>query len=85
MRWNAAIVEMDRSINYLYHMGIEMFCNFVKIHSWLHFLEPIYGDETKMRRVNLVVEIFVLFFLSLLLLHNNLYLLTKKTIHFIKF
>jgi hypothetical protein len=33
-------------------MGIEMFCNFVEesIHE-ATFLEPIYGDETKMKEL----------------------------------
>ena len=56
MRWNAAIVEMDRYFKtpVLYrNMGIEMFCNFVEesIHE-ASFLEPIYGDETKMKSYN---------------------------------
>jgi hypothetical protein len=55
MRWNAAIVEMDRYYKtpILYrNMGIE-FCNFVEesIHE-ATFLEPIYGDETKMKSYN---------------------------------
>ncbi len=52
MRWNAAIVEMDRYFKtpVLYrNMGIEMFCNFVEDSiKEASFLEPIYGDETKM-------------------------------------
>jgi hypothetical protein len=56
MRWNAAIVEMDRYYKtpILYrNMGIEMFCNFVEesIHE-ATFLEPIYGDETRMKSYN---------------------------------
>ncbi|WP_339918318.1 hypothetical protein [Yeosuana marina] len=56
MRWNAAIVEMDRYYKtpILYrNMGIEMFCNFVEdsIHE-AAFLEPIYGDETKTNSYN---------------------------------
>jgi uncharacterized protein len=56
MRWNAAVVEMDRYYKtpILYrNMGIEMFCNFVEesIHE-ASFLEPIYGDETKMKSYN---------------------------------
>ena len=51
MRWNAAIVEMDRYYKtpILYrNMGIEMFCNFVEDSiKEASFLEPIYGDETK--------------------------------------
>ena len=51
MRWNAAIVEMDRYYKtpILYrNMGIEMFCNFVEDSiKDADFLVPIYGDETK--------------------------------------
>ena len=51
MRWNAAIVEMDRYYKtpILYrNMGIEMFCNFVEDSiKDATFLEPIYGDETR--------------------------------------
>ncbi|MBD0851167.1 hypothetical protein [Maribacter arenosus] len=51
MRWNAAIVEMDRYYRtpILYrNMGIEMFCNFVEDSiKDATFLEPIYGDENK--------------------------------------
>lgn len=51
MRWNAAIVEMDRYYKtpILYrNMGIEMFCNFVEDSiKEASFLEPIYGNETK--------------------------------------
>lgn len=51
MRWNAAVVEMDRYYKtpILYrNMGIEMFCDFVddSIRE-ASFLQPIYGDETK--------------------------------------
>ncbi len=50
MRWNAAIVEMDRYYKtpVLYrNMGIEMFCNFVDDSiKDATFLEPLYGDET---------------------------------------
>lgn len=50
MRWNAAMVEMDRYFRtpILYrNMGIEMFCNFVEDSiKDATFLEPIYGDET---------------------------------------
>lgn len=50
MRWNAAIVEMERYYNtpVLYrNMGIEMFCNFVEDSvKDAAFLEPLYGDET---------------------------------------
>ncbi|RTY69487.1 hypothetical protein EKL98_08455 [Flavobacterium bomense] len=51
MRWNAAVVEMDRYYKtpVLYrNMGIEMFCNFVDDSiKEATFLQPIYGDETK--------------------------------------
>jgi hypothetical protein len=51
MRWNAAIVEMDRYYKtpVLYrNMGIEMFCNFIEDSvKEATFLELIYGDETK--------------------------------------
>jgi hypothetical protein len=51
MRWNAAVVEMDRYYKtpILYrNMGIEMFCNFVdESIKEASFLQPIYGDETK--------------------------------------
>ncbi|WP_299781588.1 hypothetical protein [uncultured Formosa sp.] len=51
MRWNAAMVEMDRYFKtpILYrNMGIEMFCNFVDDSiQEASFLEPIYGNETK--------------------------------------
>lgn len=51
MRWNAAVVEMDRYYKtpILYrNMGIEMFCNFVDDSiKEAAFLQPIYGDETK--------------------------------------
>jgi hypothetical protein len=51
MRWNAAIVEMDRYYKtpILYrNMGVEMFCNFVDDSiKEAPFLQPIYGDETK--------------------------------------
>ena len=51
MRWNAAIVEMDRYYKtpILYrNMGIEMFCNFVEDSiKDASFLEPLFGDETK--------------------------------------
>ena len=56
MRWNAAIVEMDRYFKtpILYrNMGIEMFCNFVEDSiKDASFLEPIYGDETKTNSYN---------------------------------
>ncbi|CAH8283592.1 hypothetical protein EV196_102483 [Mariniflexile fucanivorans] len=56
MRWNAAIVEMDRYFRtpILYrNMGIEMFCNFVDDSiKEATFLEPIYGDETKTNSYN---------------------------------
>ncbi len=51
MRWNAAVVEMDRYYKtpILYrNMGIEMFCDFVDDSiKEASFLQPIYGDETK--------------------------------------
>nr|WP_315153456.1 hypothetical protein [uncultured Flavobacterium sp.] len=51
MRWNAAIVEMDRYYKtpILYrNMGIEMFCNFVEDSiKDVHFLEPLSGFKTK--------------------------------------
>lgn len=51
MRWNAAVVEMDRYYKtpILYrNMGIEMFCNFVEDSiKDASFLVPIYDDETK--------------------------------------
>jgi hypothetical protein len=73
MRWNAAIVEMDRYYKtpVLYrNMGIEMFCNFIEDSvKEATFLELIYGDEAK--RIAMTVknseEISVLFFLSLFL------------------
>ena len=50
MRWNAAIVEMERYYKtpILYrNMGIEMFCNFVEDSiNEATFLEPIYAEET---------------------------------------
>lgn len=50
MRWNAAIVEMDRYFKtpILYkNMGVEMFCNFVEDSiKEATFLEPIYSDAT---------------------------------------
>lgn len=56
MRWNAAIVEMDRYYKtpILYrNMGVEMFCNFVEDSiKDAPFLEPIYGDETKTKSYN---------------------------------
>ena len=56
MRWNAAIVEMDRYYKtpILYrNMGIEMFCNFVEDSiKEATFLEPTYGDETKTNSYN---------------------------------
>lgn len=51
MRWNAAIVEMDRYYKtpVLYrNMGIEMFCNFVEDSiEDAPFLELLFGDKTK--------------------------------------
>jgi uncharacterized protein len=56
MRWNAAIVEMDRYYRtpILYrNMGIEMFCNFVEDSiKEASFLEPIYGEEAKANSYN---------------------------------
>ncbi|MBK5208016.1 MAG: hypothetical protein JJE44_00755 [Flavobacteriaceae bacterium] len=56
MRWNAAIVEMDRYYKtpILYrNMGIEMFCNFVEDSiKDATFLEPLCGDETKTNSYN---------------------------------
>jgi hypothetical protein len=50
MRWNAAIVEMDRYYKtpVLYrNMGIEMFCNFIEDSVKKPLFELIYGDEAK--------------------------------------
>ncbi|CDF79092.1 pyridoxal dependent decarboxylase [Formosa agariphila KMM 3901] len=51
MRWNAAIVEMDRYYKtpILYrNLGIEMFCNFIEDSiKDVSFLEPLYSDLTK--------------------------------------
>lgn len=51
MRWNAAIVEMNRYYKtpILYrNLGIEMFCNFVEDSiKDATFLEPLFADETK--------------------------------------
>lgn len=56
MRWNAAIVEMDRYYRtpILYrNLGIEMFCNFVEDSiKDATFLEPLFGDETKINTYN---------------------------------
>jgi len=56
MRWNAAIIEMDRYYKtpILYrNLGIEMFCNFVEDSiKDATFLEPLFGDETKMNTYN---------------------------------
>lgn len=56
MRWNAAIVEMDRYFKtpILYrNMGIEMFCNFVEDSiTDASFLEPVYGEETRANTYN---------------------------------
>ena len=56
MRWNAAIVEMDRYYKtpVLYrNMGIEMFCNFVEDSiKDATFLEPLYGDEVNTNTYN---------------------------------
>ena len=54
LRWNAAIVEMDRYYKtpILYrNLGIEMFCNFVEDSiNESTFLEPIYDHETGTNR-----------------------------------
>jgi hypothetical protein len=51
MRWNAAIVEMDRYYKtpILYrNLGIEMFCNFIEDSiKDVAFLEPLFRDKTK--------------------------------------
>ena len=56
MRWNAAIVEMDRYYKtpVLYrNMGIEMFCNFIEDSiKEASFLQPLFGDETKTKSFN---------------------------------
>ena len=56
MRWNAAIVEMERYFKtpILYrNLGIEMFCNFVEDSiKDASFLEPLFGDETKINTYN---------------------------------
>jgi len=56
MRWNAAIVEMERYFKtpILYrNLGIEMFCNFVEDSiNDATFLEPLFGDETKINTHN---------------------------------
>ncbi|MEL4454416.1 hypothetical protein [Lutimonas vermicola] len=56
MRWNAAIVEMDRYFKtpILYrNLGIEMFCNFVEDSiNDASFLEPLFGDEVKINTYN---------------------------------
>lgn len=56
MRWNAAIVEMDRYYKtpVLYrNMGIEMFCNFIEESvKEATFLELIYDDKTKTNSYN---------------------------------
>ncbi|MBT8384571.1 MAG: hypothetical protein KJO83_02550 [Bacteroidia bacterium] len=56
MRWNAAIVEMDRYYKtpILYrNLGIEMFCNFVEDSiNDASFLEPLFGDENKINTYN---------------------------------
>lgn len=56
MRWNAAIVEMDRYFKtpILYrNMGIEMFCNFIEDSiKDASFLEPVYGEETRANTYN---------------------------------
>ncbi|QXP72026.1 hypothetical protein H0I29_08185 [Polaribacter sp. R2A056_3_33] len=56
MRWNAAIVEMERYYKtpILYrNMGIEMFCNFVEDSiKEATFLEPVYGYESNLNTNN---------------------------------
>lgn len=56
MRWNAAIVEMDRYYKtpILYrNLGIEMFCNFVEDSiKDSTFLEPLFKDEAKINSYN---------------------------------
>lgn len=56
MRWNAAIIEMDRYYKtpILYrNLGIEMFCNFVEDSiKDATFLEPLFEDETKINTYN---------------------------------
>ncbi|WP_165733860.1 hypothetical protein [Polaribacter sp. 20A6] len=56
MRWNAAIVEMERYYKtpILYrNMGIEMFCNFVEDSiKEAAFLEPVYGYESNLNTNN---------------------------------
>ena len=56
MRWNAAIVEMDRYYRtpILYrNLGIEMFCNFVEDSiKDSTFLEPLFKDEAKINSFN---------------------------------
>jgi len=56
MRWNAAIVEMERYYKtpILYrNMGIEMFCDFVEESiKEATFLEPLYGNETRENTYN---------------------------------
>ena len=71
MRWNAAIVEMDRYYKtpILYrNMGIEMFCDFAEDSiNDAPFLEPIYGDEIKtnskefgIRNIRTIFPFFIL-------------------------
>lgn len=56
MRWNAAIVEMQRYYRtpILYrNMGIEMFCNFIEDSiNEATFLEPIYNSKLKVNSYN---------------------------------
>jgi hypothetical protein len=56
MRWNAAIVEMQRYYKtpVLYrNMGIEMFCNFIEDSiNEAAFLEPIYDNKLKVNSYN---------------------------------
>ena len=71
MRWNAAIVEMDRYYKtpILYrNMGIEMFCNFIEDSiKDAAFLKPVYGDkpnvgneEFGIRNIRTIFPFFIL-------------------------
>jgi hypothetical protein len=91
MRWNAAIVEMDRyyktPIFYTIIWVLKCFVILLKNRFMkLHFLEPIYGDETKWKATtakNLELEISEQFFLSLSYNNEPLSLdKVKKTIHY---
>jgi hypothetical protein len=94
MRWNAAIVEMDRYYKtpILYrNMGIEMFCNFVEDSiNEASFLEPIYAEETisnsynskefGLRNIRTIFPFFILQNDQVLSINQ-----VKKTIYFTKF